>query len=135
MRAEGSQCPRHGQGDDVLTRLKLLRLSHVLDALEAVVVNALLLQRPDHALHHAVLLRAVRGDELLSQTITSDQCRVMAASKNQSIVRPQQELTIDAAQGSEAANQGMLQCAGARGCLALNNLNGQRATCAWPSTV
>lgn len=29
----------------------------VLDALEAVAVNALLLERPDDALHHAVLLR------------------------------------------------------------------------------
>lgn len=51
----------------------------VLDALEAVAVNALLLERPDDALHHAVLLRAVRGDELLLQAIAADQRREVAA--------------------------------------------------------
>ena len=39
----------------------------VLDAVEAVAMNALLFQCPDHALDHAVLLRAARGKELLCQ--------------------------------------------------------------------
>lgn len=37
----------------------------VLDAFEAVAMHALLLQRPDEALDHAVLPWAVRGEELL----------------------------------------------------------------------
>ena len=39
----------------------------VLDAVEAMSMNALLLERPDHPLDHPVLLRAVRCDELLLQ--------------------------------------------------------------------
>lgn len=38
----------------------------VLLGFEAVPVDALLLQGADHALDHAILLRAVRGDELLA---------------------------------------------------------------------
>ncbi len=41
----------------------------VLLAFEAMTVHALLLQRPDHALDQAVLLRAVRRDELLAQAV------------------------------------------------------------------
>lgn len=37
----------------------------VLQALKAVAVRALFLERPDHPLDHPVLLRAVRRDELL----------------------------------------------------------------------
>ena len=39
----------------------------VLNAVEALAMDALLFERPDHALDHAVLLRAVRRDELLTQ--------------------------------------------------------------------
>ena len=88
----------------------------VLDALEAVAVNALLLQRPDHTLDHAVLLGAMRGDELLSQAVASHQGRVVAAGEDQAIVGAQQELVADAAKGSEAADQGVFQGAcGRRG--------------------
>ena len=45
----------------------------VLDAVEALAVNALLLQRADHALNHSDLLRAVRRYELLLQTTAADQ--------------------------------------------------------------
>lgn len=34
------------------------------------------------------------------------------------IVRPQQDLAVDAAESAEAADQGVLQRAGCRGCLA-----------------
>ncbi|WP_435166963.1 hypothetical protein [Falsirhodobacter sp. 1013] len=90
----------------------------MLDALEAVSVNALLLQRPDDALDHAVLLRAVRGDELLAEAVAANQTRVMAAGEDQAVVRSQQELPVDAAQRAEAVDQGMLQRTGGRGCLA-----------------
>jgi hypothetical protein len=42
----------------------------VLNAVEALVMNTLLLLGPDHTLDHAVLLRAVRCDEILPQAIT-----------------------------------------------------------------
>lgn len=87
----------------------------VLDALEAVPVNALLLERPDDALDHAVLLRAMRGDELLFQAIAADQRREVAACEDQPIVRPQEEFPIDPAKRSEPADQGVLEC-GAGGC-------------------
>ncbi|MPL92846.1 hypothetical protein SDC9_38968 [bioreactor metagenome] len=58
----------------------------VLDALEAVAVDALLLERADQALNHAVLLRAVRRDELLTQAIATNQSREVAAGKNEPIV-------------------------------------------------
>jgi len=35
-------------------------------------MDALLFQRPDHSLDHAVLLRAMRRDELLFKPIASD---------------------------------------------------------------
>ena len=60
----------------------------VLDALEAVAVSALLFQGADQPLHHAVLLRSVRGNELLSQAIAAHQGRVMAGGKNQAIIGP-----------------------------------------------
>lgn len=59
---------------------------HVLYAVEAVVVNALLLQGPDHTLHHAVLLRAVRSNKLLLQAIATDQWNGVAEGKNHAIV-------------------------------------------------
>lgn len=43
-------------------------------------------ERSDHALDHAVLLRAVRGDELLLQAIAFDQGRVAAAGEHQTVV-------------------------------------------------
>ena len=76
----------------------------VLDAVEALAMDALLLQCPDHALDHAVLLWAVWGDELLLQPVAANQRCELAAGKNQAVVRPQQELVVDAAESSEAAD-------------------------------
>jgi hypothetical protein len=52
------------------------RACGVLEAVEALAMDALLLERPDDALDHAVLLRAVRRDELLLQPVASDQRRI-----------------------------------------------------------
>ena len=62
----------------------------VLQGLEAMAVNALLLQRSDHALHHPVLLRAVRRDELLAQAVASNQSGVAATGEDQPVVHPEQ---------------------------------------------
>jgi len=48
----------------------------VLQSFKAVTVDTLFLQRTDHPLHQAVLLRGVRGDEFLLQTVAFDQRRV-----------------------------------------------------------
>ena len=58
------------------------------------------------------------GDELLPETVASDQGCVVAIGKDQAIVGSQQELAIDTAQGAEATDQGMFQGAGSRGRLA-----------------
>ncbi len=44
--------------------------------LEAMAMNALLFERPDHALDHTVLLRAVRRDELLTEAVAFDDPRI-----------------------------------------------------------
>jgi len=63
----------------------------VLQGFEAVAVDALLLQRANHPLHEAVLLRGVGRDEFLLQAIAFDQRRVTAAGEDQAVVRTQQE--------------------------------------------
>ena len=90
----------------------------VLDAVEAVTMNALLLQRPDYTLHHAVLLRAVRGDELLLQAIAPDQCSEVAGGENQAVVRTQKKLLVHTAQSSKPADQGVFERTGCSGGLA-----------------
>lgn len=54
----------------------------VLYAFEAVSVCALFFQRSDDAFYHAVLLWAVRCDELLFQTVVSNQRGEVATCKN-----------------------------------------------------
>lgn len=45
----------------------------VLDAVKALAIDALFLQRSRHALDHAVMLGAARRDELLLQTVAANQ--------------------------------------------------------------
>jgi len=49
-------------------------------------VNTLLLDRSNDSLHQPVLLRAMRRDEFLLQTVTLDQSGVVAACEHQSVV-------------------------------------------------
>lgn len=90
------------------------RPAGMLQAFEAVPVHALLLQGPDHALHHAVLLRAVRGDELLAQALAADQWRVGPAYEDQAVVRAQQERTRHRGKTAKACDQRLLRCRGRR---------------------
>ena len=87
----------------------------VLDAVEALAMNALLLQRPDNALDHAVLPRAMRRDELLLQAIAADQGGVAPRDEDQPVVRPQKELLFHLAERAEPSDQCMLQRAGSSG--------------------
>ena len=57
----------------------------MLDVVEALAVDALLLQGSDHALDHAVLLRAIRRDELLLQAVATCQCGIVPRGEDQSI--------------------------------------------------
>jgi hypothetical protein len=90
----------------------------VLNAIEALAMDALLFQCLDHAFDHAVLLRAVWRDELLLQAVAPGQGGVAAAGEDQAIVGRQEELARDLSQGAEPADQGMLQGAGGSGGLA-----------------
>lgn len=81
----------------------------VLLAFEAMAVGALLLQRADETLHHPVLLRAVRGDELLAHTVAAHPPDAVAADEHQAVVRAQQEGALHPFQRSEADDQRLLQ--------------------------
>ena len=89
-------------------------------AFEAMAVCALLLERTDDAFHHAVLLRAMRSDELLPQAVAAHQSGVVTAGEDQPVVRPQQERFGHASERAEARDQRLLQRRRGRGGLALS---------------
>lgn len=60
----------------------------MLDVIEGLSVGALLLQRRDDALDHAVLLVAVRRDELLLQSVASNQKGVFPSGEDEAILGP-----------------------------------------------
>lgn len=78
-------------------------------ALKAVAMHALLLECPDYALHHPVLLRAVRRDEFLFQAVAAHQARVVTAGEDQTVIRAQQERLRHTSQRAKAGDQGLLQ--------------------------
>jgi len=86
----------------------------VLKAFEAMTMNASLLEGPDDAFNHSVLLRTVGGYELLFQAITTNKPRVIAARKNQSIIGTQKEWVFDFPQRSVTGNRGLFQCGSGR---------------------
>lgn len=90
----------------------------VLEAFKAVPVDTLFLQGTDDALDHAVLLRAVRGDELLAQAVAADQRGVGPAGKNQAVVTSKQERLLDPAECSEPGDQRLFKGAAGGRCLA-----------------
>ena len=99
----------------------------VLDGLETVAMDALLLQRPDEALDHPVLLGTVWGDELLLQAVAAGDLGEVVAGEDQPIVRPQQELFLDLAQRAEPGNQSVLEGgAGGRGLAGLRQVPAQQ---------
>jgi len=61
----------------------------VLQGFKPVAMHALVFERADNSLNHAVLLGAVGRDELLLQAIAFDQGRVAAAGKSQAVIGPQ----------------------------------------------
>ena len=102
----------------------------VLYAVEALAMDALLFQGPDHTLDHAVLLRAVGRYKLLPQTVAFHQGRVFSTREDQAIVRPQKELLRDPAERAKSGNQSMLQGAGCRrGFARSGEMPAQKWTC------
>ena len=92
----------------------------MLPGFEAMPVQALFFQRADHALHQAVLLRAVRRDELLLQAVAAYQLRITVTGENQAVIRTQQEGLRNTSQDAEPGNQRLLQgCLGSAGLAAL----------------
>ena len=81
----------------------------VLLGLEAVTVNALLLEGTDDPLNHPVLLWAVRRDELLTKPLTAHHPREVAGGEDQSVVRSQQKWHRHPSQRPEACDQRLLQ--------------------------
>lgn len=89
-------------------------LHDVLLRLETVTVDALLLQRSDDGLYHPVLLRAVRGDELLLQAIAAYQTVVVVTGEDQAIIRTQRERHERTTQCALAGDQRLLLGGGCR---------------------
>ncbi len=63
----------------------------MLQCFEARAMDALLFERPNDALDHSVLFRGVRRDELLLQSVAADECGVVSTTKDQPIVRTEEE--------------------------------------------
>jgi hypothetical protein len=84
----------------------------VLDAVEALAMGALFLLRTDDALDHAVLLGAMRRDELLLQSVASNQRSIAPTGEDQAVVGSQQELPRPLAEHAEPVDEGMLESAG-----------------------
>ena len=103
-----SRAPGAGVGD-CKTYPVAYNAAGVLDILEAMPMRALFFERTDDTLNHAVLLRAVRRDELLAQPVASRQRGVAARREDQSVVRSQQERRRHAPQCSETGDQGVFQ--------------------------
>ncbi len=88
----------------------------VLDGFKAVTMHALLLNRADQSFDHAVLLRAMRSNELLLQPVAFDQCGVAAGGEDQPIIGSKQERRVDFAQRAVPADQCLFQgCFGGSG--------------------
>lgn len=85
------------------------RTASLLHGLEALAMCALLFAGANHTLSHAVMLRAVRRDELLAQTAATYQGRVSAAGKDGPIVTSRQEWLRYPPKRAEAGDQRMLQ--------------------------
>jgi len=81
----------------------------VLQGLEAMAMHALILQRADHTFDHTVLLRRMRRDELLTQSIAAHERRVVATGEGQAVGRAKQERRWHAPQGAEACDQRLLE--------------------------
>lgn len=78
----------------------------------------LFFKRSDDPLNFAILLRAMRRDELLVKTVAANQSGVAATRVHEPLARPEQERRRHSAQGTKPVNQCRLQSAAGGSCLA-----------------
>ena len=90
-------------------------------ALKPLSMHTLLFQRPDQSFHHAVLLWAVWGYELLLEAIAFDQSRVLARCKNQPVVTAQKKWHLYFSQRAKARDESVF-----KGGCSRNRLSGSR---------
>ena len=83
--------------------------SRMLQCLKPLPVYTLLLDRSNDPLHQSVLLRAMRRDEFLLQSIASHQPGVAAAREDQPVIASQKKRSGHTAQGAVAVDQRLLQ--------------------------
>ena len=81
----------------------------MLQCFKLLLTSTLFFQRSDHLLHYAVLLRAIRRDELLFQPIDSNQSCEAYAVKDRSVIGSKQKRSGYSAQGSVSGDQGLLK--------------------------
>jgi len=81
----------------------------MLQGFKPIPMGTRLLQCLDHPFHLAVLIRAVRRDEFLLQTIAFQQRRVMPAGKYPAVIVAQQELFAYPPQATKAGDERPLQ--------------------------
>ena len=84
-------------------------LSGMAQALEVVQPDSLLLEAPDEPPYQPVLLRRVRGDELLLQPIGPHRGRVVLGAENKRIVRTQGKRMTNPPKHPEPMDQRLLQ--------------------------
>jgi hypothetical protein len=89
------QVPRVAERDPVTDCVH-----HTPDAVEALAKGATLLKRSDHALDHAILLRAVRRDELMLEAAAANQGRMFSAGEDQLVIGLRQMLRRRFAEGT-----------------------------------
>lgn len=81
----------------------------VLLGLEAMTVYAPLLPDPADALDHAVMLRAVRRNEVLTKAITAREARIGPRDECEVVVGSQQERRRDASERPEPRHRRVLE--------------------------
>ena len=81
----------------------------VLQAFESMTVYALVFQRSDDPLNHAILLGTVWRDEFLLQSIAFDQSGVATAGEDQSVVRPKKKRFLYPTEMPVSSNQSLFQ--------------------------
>src|SRR5660397_17784 len=81
----------------------------VLEVSEQVLPDALLLQAPEEAFDHAVLIRGIGGDELLAETVVPESRPEPATLEYQSVVAPENGSVSLRTQRPEAGDAGFFQ--------------------------
>src|SRR5680860_1826882 len=81
----------------------------VVEILKQMLSHALLLQAPEEAFDHAVLLRGIGGDELLAEMVVPESRPEPATLEDESVVTPRNGGVPLGTQGAEAGDTGFFQ--------------------------